>query len=151
DACAHRAAFTKMEDERPRVHTRQRGDAVRAKPFDPLRASGLAHDHAGCVHGGRLAARVAYTVVADHRRREADDLAGVARVGDDLLVARHRGREHGFADCAPRRADALAREDLAVLEHERAHASYATRPAASVRTTLPRRRLPSSHEFAERD
>src|SRR5207302_10726052 len=38
-----------------------------------------------------------------------------------------------------------------LFRSEVAHASYATRPAAIVVVTLPRRRLPSSHEFAERE
>ena len=46
----------------------------------------------------RLGALVGDAVVADHRRREADELLRVARVGDDLLVAGHRGREDRLAE-----------------------------------------------------
>ena len=58
-------------------------------------------------------------VVADHRRGEADDLAAEARVGRDLLVAGHRGREDRLAERRRRRADALAAKDGAVLENEK--------------------------------
>src|SRR5262249_49953109 len=73
-------------------------------------------------------------------------------VGDDLLVAGHRGREHGLAERVPGARDALAAEDSAVLQDdEPVHAANTTRPAATVRTTLPRTRLSRSHEFAERE
>ena len=52
----------------------------------------------------RLGAPLGDAVVADHRRREADELLGVARVGDRLLVAGHRGREDGLAERDARRA-----------------------------------------------
>ena len=91
-------------------------------------------------------------VVADHRRREADDLLGVARVGDDLLVAGHRGREDGLAEREALGADRLAAEDGPVLEGEEAgHDSYTTRPAATSARTLPRSVSPSSHELTERE
>src|SRR5205814_1860125 len=87
--------------------------------------------------------RALRAVVADHRSGEADELAAVARVGDDLLVAAHRRREDRLAERGAGRADALAAEDGPVLEHEVAHVSYATRPAAIVVVTLPCSRSPS--------
>ncbi len=36
--------------------------------------------------------------VADVRRRHGDDLLGIRRIGQDFLVAGHRGVEDGFAD-----------------------------------------------------
>src|SRR5213076_2321596 len=49
-----------------------------------------------------------------------DDLLGEARIGDDLLVAGHRGREDGFAEGESFRADRFAGEDAAILESEKA-------------------------------
>jgi len=36
--------------------------------------------------------------IADMREGESDDLPGIGRVGEDLLVARHRGVEADLAD-----------------------------------------------------
>ena len=78
-------------------------------------------------------ARVGDAVVADHRRREADELLGVARVGDGLLVAGHRRREDRLAEGDPLRGDRLAVEDRAVLEQQvAAHAANTTLPSAIV-------------------
>ena len=105
----------------------------------------LAHQHRARVRPLRLGARGRDAVVADHRRREADELLGVARVGDDLLVAGHRRREDGLAERAARRGDRLAFEDRAVLEHEEADRAHALvhqpRPSATVARTLPLQRL----------
>src|SRR2546423_2711318 len=141
-----------MQDERTRVDARERGDAAAVQPVRPGRTTRLPHDDAPRVGLLRLRATRRDAVVPDHRCGEADELSRVARVGDDLLVARHRRREDRLAECVRRRTDALAAEDLAVLEHEEAgHPAYTTRPAAIVSTTLPRSRPPSSQEFAERE
>ena len=36
--------------------------------------------------------------IADVRKREGDDLAGIGRVGEDLLITRHGGVEAHLAD-----------------------------------------------------
>ena len=56
--------------------------------------------------------------VADVRIGERDDLAGVRRIGEDLLVAGHRGVEHDLADGLAERADRAAAEHRAVGERE---------------------------------
>src|SRR3954451_9140155 len=100
----------------------------------------------------RLAPSRRDAVVADHRRREDDELLRVARVGDDLLVAGHRSREDGLAEREALRSDRLASENRAVLEREETvHASYTTFPAATVIRTRPSSVCPSSHELAERE
>ena len=100
----------------------------------------------------RLGAPFRDTVVADHRRREADDLPGKARVGDDLLVAGHRGREDGLADRKSVSRNRLAAEDGAVLEREKArHLANTTRPAAIVVRTAPFTVAPSSQELTDRE
>ncbi len=88
------------------------------------------------MHPARLGARVGDAVVADHRRREADDLLREARIGDGLLVAAHPGGEDGLAGGEALRADRLTAEDGPVLECEEArHASNATAPPAIVIAT----------------
>ena len=52
--------------------------------------------------------------VADVRIGQRDDLPGVGRIGQDLLVAGHRGVEHDLAGGVARRADRAAAEDRAV-------------------------------------
>ena len=123
---AHRTALAQVEDEAARVDSRERDDAALVQPVRPRRPARLAHERRARVRPLRLGARGRDAVVADHRRGEADELLGVARVGDDLLVARHRRREDGLAERAARRRDRLAFEDRAVLEHEEA-----VHPAAS--------------------
>ena len=91
-------------------------DPAFREPVRPLRPARLAHQHGVRVRAGRLGPAGRDAVVADHRRREADELLGEAGVGDGLLVAGHRGREHGLAEGDAGRADRLAAEDRAVLE-----------------------------------
>ena len=57
-------------------------------------------------------------VVADLRIRENDDLAGVGRIGEDLLVAGDGGVEDNFAQAIFWRTKALALEDRPVLQGE---------------------------------
>src|SRR5262249_12353278 len=91
-------------------------------------------------------------LAAGHRAGEADELSLEARVGRHLLIAAHRRGEDRFAEGEPWRADRLPGEHLAVLEdQEPAHDRNATRPAAIVSRTRPRRRRPSSQEFDERE
>ena len=56
--------------------------------------------------------------IADMREREGDDLAGIGRVGEDLLVAGHGGVEAHLADRMAGGAEAHAFEHGAVGEHE---------------------------------
>ncbi len=58
--------------------------------------------------------------VADVREREGDDLPGVGRIGQDLLIAGDRGVEANFADRADGGAEAASPEHRAVAENQRA-------------------------------
>src|SRR6185437_12939072 len=102
------------------------------------------------VHAARLRPSLVDAVVADHRRREADELLGKARVGGDLLVPSHRRREDRFAAGEAVSADRLALEHGAVLEHKRVH-SCTTAPPASVIAMRLLSARPSSQELTERD
>src|SRR5205823_8640326 len=86
-----------------------------------------------------------------HRRGEAHELAFEARVGGHLLVAAHRGREDRLTERRAGRTDRVAREDLAVLEHQHPAHSNATLPAATVSATRPFSRRPSTQEFDDRE
>ena len=57
----------------------------------------LADHEAGDVRRPRLDVLRIDAVVPDERIRHGDDLATVARIGQDLLVARQRGIEDDFA------------------------------------------------------
>ena len=60
-------------------------------------AGEVAHDDAAAERAPALVVVGVRAVVADVRVGERDDLARVARVGDDLLVAGERGVEHDLA------------------------------------------------------
>jgi hypothetical protein len=49
---------------------------------------------------------------------EGDDLAGVGRIGEDLLVSGHRGVEAHFAEGLAEGAEARPPEDRAVLQDQ---------------------------------
>jgi hypothetical protein len=100
----------------------------RVLPVDPL-----AHDHRARVDAVRLHVLGRHAVVPDQRVREDDDLAGVARVGDGLLVAGHRGVEDDLTERVDGRAARLAVEARPVLHEEIGH-PYATAPSANVRS-----------------
>src|SRR4051794_10786569 len=81
----------------------------------------VAHDHTPRDGTRALVVAGVAPVVADVRIGERDDLAGVARVGEDLLVARQRGVEHDFTGgdaVVGHVPDELALEHLAVGEHQ---------------------------------
>jgi hypothetical protein len=56
--------------------------------------------------------------IADMRECEGDDLPGIGRIGEDLLIAGHGGVEADLAHRMPGCAEAEAFEDGAVGEHE---------------------------------
>ena len=122
-----------------------------AQPVGPLRAAEGAHERRARVGLARLASLVSDAVVAHHRCGEADELLGVARIGNRLLVPGHPGREDGLAERDAVRGDGATAEDGAVLEDEitAAHRSNTSRPPATVFATCPWSVSPRSHELAE--
>ena len=99
--------------------------------------------------GGRVDALDVLLVradIADVGEGEGDDLAGVGRVGQDLLIARHRGVEADLAVALGRGTDAEALEHGAVGEDEERGRARLVPPtwraclAASVRSRLRRPR-----------
>ena len=56
--------------------------------------------------------------IADMGKREGDDLPRIGRIGEDLLIAGHRGIEADLADRVAGRAEANAFQHGAVREHQ---------------------------------
>ena len=82
---------------------------------------GAQHAAADARQGGhvhRLDVFVVGADIADMREGEGDDLAGVGGIGEDLLVAGHRGVEADLAGRVADRADAVAFEARAVVEDQ---------------------------------
>ncbi len=121
----------------------------------------FAHHHALAPRSQRLVVERRDAVVADVRVREADDLTGVTRVGDHLLVARERGVEDELTAGEARLGQVsggVALEGGAVGEHEdgrlarhaSAPSSTTSAPLAIVARTRPTRARPSYGVFIER-
>ncbi len=78
----------------------------------------IADHEPGSVGPARLDVLGIHADVADVRVGERDDLPGVRRIGEDLLVARHRRVEHDFADGVAGGADRRAAKHRAVGKRE---------------------------------
>ena len=81
-----------------------------------------AQDHAARArrrrHVHRFDVLVVGADVADMREGEGDELPGIGGIGEDLLIAGHRGVEADFADGLAFGAEAKAFEHRAIGEHE---------------------------------
>ena len=117
---SQRPGLAQLEHERAGVDAAERDDPALVQPVRPAGPACLTHQHGARMRPGGFGAALRDPVVADHRGREADELLSKARVGDDLLVAGHRGGEDRFADRESVGGDRLAAEDGAVFEREEA-------------------------------
>ena len=89
----------------------------------------ITHDHTPAERTTRLVIVRVDAVVPDVRIRERDDLTGIARVGDDLLVARKRRVEHDLTSRDPTRSvgtNQLALKHVPVSKHQRTLANAAS-------------------------
>ena len=81
-----------------------------------------AQDHAARArrrrHVHRLDVFVVGADIADMREGEGDELAGIGGIGEDLLIAGHRGVEADLADRMALGAEAKAFQHGAVGQHE---------------------------------
>ena len=125
----HRSRVTQMAGEAPgidagdRTHPPCGEEVLECALRPPARVQGreVTDDDALEVRGRRLVIERGDPVVADVGVGERHDLAGIARVGDDLLVAAQRRVEDRLAgddatvDQAPRR---FAFEDGPVAQHQ---------------------------------
>ena len=117
DGAGDRAGVADHAGEAAGVDAGDAGDAVAAQHRVEVAlrvavarpAGQLAHHDAAAEQAAGLEVGRVHAVVADVRVRERDDLAGVARIGEDLLVAAQRGVEHDLAGRRRRDSDARHR------------------------------------------
>ena len=114
---AEHAAVSDPADERAGVDAVERDGPLIRQPAGKPGAK-RSRDDSLALHALRFVARRVDSVVPDQRVGEAEHLRDVARVGDRLLVARHRRREARLAGGDAGGADARAGEDRAVLENQ---------------------------------
>ena len=129
EGAGHRPGIADQPGEATGVDAGETGDAVAyehrlevALGAAVARPAGqLAHDDAAAERPVGLEVGGVDAVVADVRVGEGDDLPGVRRIGEHLLVARQGGVEHHLAtgDATRRvRADRLALEHGPVCQHQ---------------------------------
>ena len=128
---AHRACVAEQPGQAPRVDGGDAADAVARQhrgemglgAMIRLPASQIAHDHAPAERPAGLEIGERGAVVADVGVGERDDLARVAGVCEDLLIAAQHGVEHHLATAGHAAfrggADQLALEHAAVGQHQR--------------------------------
>ena len=94
-----------------------------------------AQDHAArarrCRHVHRLDVFVVGADIADMRKGEGDELPGIGGIGEDLLIAGHRGVEADFADGLAFRAEAKTFQHGAIGKHEE-RGRFVVRPGGGV-------------------
>ncbi len=133
NAAGHRAGVAQDPGEAAGVDP---GDARHAVPAQHGVEAGLGpmvavascertDDDASTERAARFEVGGVGAVVADVRRGEGDDLAGVTGVGDDLLIAAQDRVEHDLSRRdRPFGAEQLTFEDAAVGEHQCALANH---------------------------
>jgi len=129
----HRPLLSQPANEGPRVDSldadHARGGEILSKRAGggevARRAARRADDETGHLEATTFHIRLVDTVVADLRRGHRENLAAVARVGENLLVAGHRGVETDLSGDGTDRTEGLADVDRAILECEcrRRHAA----------------------------
>ena len=93
---------------------------VQAPFAAPVAGLGQIADHeTGQEKPARLGVLGIDAVVADLGRREHDELAGVGRIRENLLVAGHPRVEDDLAQRVPRRAEGDAAKDRAVVQRQK--------------------------------
>ena len=127
DGGTHGTALADMERERTRIHILDSDDIALCKEvrqaLDALpvarRIAHVMHDEATQMKLPRLHILLVDAVVADLRVRQRDNLASIARIAHDLLIAHHRGVEHHFAEGLPLGTARPSFEDSPVLERQK--------------------------------
>ena len=126
DDAAQRAHIAEVPHQRARIQIPNHRDAValqillRGFAGAPVRSERgkFAHDQRFDVRLRRFLVVEIRAHVADVRIREADDLAGVARIGENFLIAGEAGVKNDFAAAAGASARRAAVKDSSVLERE---------------------------------
>ena len=146
----HRIGHTLIANERrerPRIKTRNADDPARLKPRIEMprrtKIGGLGNrgmdnhaPHARCrCHIQRFNIFVIDADIADMGKSESNDLAGIGRIGQDFLIARHGRVEANLARRDPLCANPEPFEHGAIGEHEeRCRARF--RPSGRCRSLI---------------
>ena len=145
DAAGLRAVVAQDARQLARI---QAGDADDAMPREAGRQTLLTapiagqpryvtYDQPGRVHGSGLGIGCVAAGIADVRIGQGDDLPGVGRIAEYLLVAGDGGVEHHLAHGLAGRANADALEDRAVFEGQQGGNVHAVAPSGCDKTHGP--------------
>ena len=116
--------------QRPGIDPRKADDAARLQPLIEMTrgaiirrvGDGCAQDDTArprrCRHVHGLDVFVVGADIADMRKSEGDELPGIRRIGENLLITGHRGIEADFADRIAFGAEAKAFQNGAVSQHQ---------------------------------
>jgi len=127
DAAVLRALVAQDAGELAGIDTRDRDDALRLQIVGERLLGAeirgkyrqITDDQAGGMDFGGFDILGIHADIADMRIGERDDLARVARIGQDFLIPGDRGIEHHFADRRTGGADRMTTKDRAVGECEK--------------------------------
>ena len=131
---SHRTFQPNVPDQSARVDSGNDGNAVFGEVvIERLRRAPVAGQRRQPLHNERFEERLArFDVfrinagIADQRIRHRDDLAGVRRIGQNLLITRHRRIENDFANGFAFKAVSVATKNTPVFEQQRC-ASFQSR------------------------
>ena len=118
--------LAEMQGQCARVNAIDAGYAVRlqvvakADLASPVAwACEIVHDKPRKEESARFDIFAVYAVVADLGCGERDELPGIARIRDDLLITAHAGVEHDLAQRIPPRPERHAVEHCAVRQRQK--------------------------------
>ena len=126
NTAALRPFFTQHAGQRTRVDACDGDDMVRFQIIrQTLLGAEIAHnrwqildDQPGGVDFICLDVFRVHTDIADVRISQSDHLAGIGRIGQNFLIAGHRGIEHHLSDCVAVRADGVALKHRAIGQRQ---------------------------------
>jgi hypothetical protein len=137
------APGTDQRGQRASVDAGQPNDAARFQPLIEMArgavvggiGDGRAQDHAACAgrcrHVHRLDVFLVGADIADVREGEGDDLPGIGGIGQNLLIAGHRGVEADFANGLSLGAEPKTFQHRTIGQHKE-RGRLVVRPGGSV-------------------
>ena len=142
------ALFADQRRQRARVDAGQRDDAAPLQPLVEMAGGAIVgrigdvglEDRADRAGAGRRVEVFDVLVIgadiADMRKGEGDDLAGIGRVGEDFLIAGQRRVEADFGDRAAGGAEAAAFDHRAVGQHQQRRSALGLPRVRSQRSSV---------------